>query len=115
MKRAAEGIKTAAREMCLMILENGRLLNIIKGREAAAGEKGVKSKSGKNCRGNHLRMAREKAAGMEEVHAGWYCNVLQGIAEYCRVLQGIARCCMVHKRRGCTLGPLHSLGKKAKA
>ena len=56
---------------------NGRLLNIIKGREAAAGEKGVKSKSGKNCRGNHLRMAREKAAGMEEVHAGWYCNVLQ--------------------------------------
>ena len=100
MKRAAEGIKTAAREMCLMILEN-----IIKGREAAAGEKGVKSKSGKNCRGNHLRMAREKAAGMEEVHAGWYC----------KVLQGVARCCMVHKRRGCTLGPLHSLGKKAKA
>ena len=88
MKRAAEGIKTAAREMCLMILENGRLLNIIKGREAAAGEKGVKSKSGKNCRGNHLRMAREKAAGMEEVHAGWYCKVLQGIAGYCRVLHG---------------------------
>ena len=85
MKRAAEGIKTAAREMYLMILENGRLLNIIKGREAAAGEKGVKSKSGKNCRGNHLRMAREKAAGMEEVHAGWYCKVLQGIAGYSRI------------------------------
>ena len=80
MKRAAEGIKTAAREMCLMILEN-----IIKGRDAAAGEKGVKSKSGKNSRGNHLRMAREKAAGMEEVHAGWYCKVLQGIAEYSRI------------------------------